>query len=198
VWPGSKAAPAGKRSSMAPLVRSPGAKSQRTASLAILALLFVRATRHVRWHRHLGHFGQLRVHGAYWHCGRQCQPDGHDDRESEFNQSPQIHDRDYPTVNGTLEGRMLHIFASLTPSGSKRSTIPCPLCSLNRWTWHRACESIPPGTARDPPRSMIMSEEDSHDESNFVLLRDPGFWVAQVLACGLIVISGLVIWYVQS
>jgi len=43
-----------------------------------------------------------------------------------------------------------------------------------------------------------MSEEDSHDESNFVLLRDPGFWVAQVLACGLIVISGLVIWYVQS
>jgi len=45
---------------------------------------------------------------------------------------------------------------------------------------------------------MMTSEEDSQDESNFALSRDPGFWVAQVLACGLIVISGLVIWYVQS
>jgi hypothetical protein len=59
-------------------------------------------------------------------------------------------------------------------------------------------DSIPSGTARGRPRSMMMSEEDSQNESNSVLLKDPGFWVAQVLACGLIVISGLVIWYVQS
>jgi hypothetical protein len=45
---------------------------------------------------------------------------------------------------------------------------------------------------------MLMSEEDLHNESNFVLLKDTGFWVAQVLACGLIVILGIVIWYVQS
>ncbi|MFL6814390.1 MAG: hypothetical protein ACJ8EK_10145 [Bradyrhizobium sp.] len=43
-----------------------------------------------------------------------------------------------------------------------------------------------------------MSEEQSDSETNFVLLKDPGFWVAQILACGLIVISGIVIWYVQS
>jgi hypothetical protein len=43
-----------------------------------------------------------------------------------------------------------------------------------------------------------MSEEQSDSETNFALLRDPGFWVAQILACGLIVISGIVIWYVQS
>jgi len=43
-----------------------------------------------------------------------------------------------------------------------------------------------------------MSEEDFESETNFVLLKDPGFWVAQLLACGLIVISGVVIWYVQS
>jgi len=43
-----------------------------------------------------------------------------------------------------------------------------------------------------------MSEEELESETNFVLLKDPGFWVAQLLVCGLIVISGIVIWYVQS
>ena len=59
-------------------------------------------------------------------------------------------------------------------------------------------DSTPSGTAPDLSRSIMMSDEDSHGESNSALLRDPGFWVAQVLACGLIAISGLVIWYVQS
>jgi hypothetical protein len=68
----------------------------------------------------------------------------------------------------------------------------------NNTTGPRSCASTALGTVRGLPRSIIMSEEELESETNFVLLKDPGFWVAQLLACGLIVISGIVIWYVQS
>jgi hypothetical protein len=41
-----------------------------------------------------------------------------------------------------------------------------------------------------------MTEQDNKTE--FVLAKDPGFWIAQILTCGVIVALGLVIWYVQT
>jgi hypothetical protein len=43
-----------------------------------------------------------------------------------------------------------------------------------------------------------MANSDSEADSNIGLMKEPAFWVAQLLACGLIVILGLAIWYVQT
>ena len=45
---------------------------------------------------------------------------------------------------------------------------------------------------------MPMAKDDSDSDFNPGLMKDTGFWVAQILVCGLIVILGVVIWYVQT
>jgi hypothetical protein len=45
---------------------------------------------------------------------------------------------------------------------------------------------------------MAMAKNDSDSDFNSGLMKDTGFWVAQILVCGLIVILGVVIWYVQN
>jgi hypothetical protein len=52
------------------------------------------------------------------------------------------------------------------------------------------------GTPGEAPRSLDMTEQDN--KSEFVLAKDPGFWIAQILTCAVIVALGLVIWYVQT
>jgi len=54
------------------------------------------------------------------------------------------------------------------------------------------------GTARNFLRSMAMAKNDSDSDFSSGLMKDTGFWVAQILVCGLIVILGVVIWYVQN